>query len=66
MNSEKLLCTKEAAKYLGLSTSKLEKDRLCGRGPDFLQERKGGKVIYPLKALEQYQQSILRNGGCYE
>jgi hypothetical protein len=66
MNLEKQLCTKEAAKYLGFSTSKLEKDRLCGRGPSCYQDRKGGKVLYPIKALDEYKQSIFRIGGRHE
>ena len=50
------LSTKQAAEYLGLSASTLEKWRLQGKGPAW--KRLGAKLVrYPLPELEAF------NGG---
>jgi predicted DNA-binding transcriptional regulator AlpA len=47
------LRTPDAARYLGISPSTLEKMRCAGTGPEF--EGVGGKaVVYSIHALEEY------------
>lgn len=56
MNSEnpdgKRLRTREAADYLGISASNLEKKRLVGDGPAYY--KCGRAVIYDTKDLDEY------------
>lgn len=47
-----LLSTREAAAWLGLSVSTLNKWRCYGTGPDFIKA--GGNVRYSRAALEAY------------
>jgi hypothetical protein len=44
--------TKEAAKYMGVAESTLEKKRVAGTGPEF--EKVGKIVVYSEQALEDY------------
>jgi excisionase family DNA binding protein len=46
------LRTREAAKYLGLSSSTLEKKRLTGDGPPFY--KCGRVVLYATRDLDEY------------
>ena len=46
---------KQAANYLGMSLSWLDKARLNGNGPIFISI--GGRVVYDLKDLEDFLQS---------
>ena len=46
------LNVKEAAAYLGLSTSTLNKMRLTGTGPPYM--KLGRRVLYDLRDLEQW------------
>ena len=53
LNGRRVLRTKAAADYLGLSTSTLEKMRIRGQGPRFL--RLGGRAIgYEIQALDEW------------
>ena len=50
---KRIVRTREAAEYVGLSASTLEKRRLSGDGPRFV--RLGGKAIgYDLKDLDEW------------
>jgi len=46
------LCTKEAAKILGLSKRTLEKHRSYGTGPQF--RKLGGRVVYKIEDLHSW------------
>ncbi len=49
----RILRTPEAAEYLGLSTSTLEKNRVAGEGPRFI--RLGGRAVgYDLRDLDAW------------
>ncbi len=50
--------TKEAAKYLGVSTRTLERWRKIGTGPYFI--RMGHRIVYQLLDLKQWR---LENRG---
>lgn len=53
MAQKRILRTAEAAEYVGLSSSTLEKQRLNGEGPQFI--RLGGRAIgYDLKDLDDW------------
>lgn len=49
------LCAKEAASYLGLSTSTLAKKRMTGEGPPYF--KLGRKVIYDVHVLDGWVNS---------
>ena len=50
---KRILRTPEAADYIGLSPSTLEKQRLTGEGPNFL--RLGGRAVgYDIAALDEW------------
>ncbi len=48
----RLLRTKEAARFLGLSIRTLEKHRTYGTGP--IYRKVGGRVLYALRDLEAW------------
>lgn len=48
----RLLRTKEAARFLGLSIRTLEKHRTYGTGPTY--RKVGGRVLYALRDLEAW------------
>ena len=49
----RVLRTAQAAQYLGLSSSTVEKMRVCGRGPRFL--RLGGRAVgYDIRDLDAW------------
>ena len=51
--TKRILRTTEAAEYVGLSPSTLEKKRLTGDGPEFV--RLGGRAIgYDVAALDAW------------
>ena len=53
MEKPRIVRTPEAAAYLGLSASALEKKRITGDGPEFV--RLGGRAIgYELAALDAW------------
>jgi len=52
------LCTKEAARFLGLSARTLEKHRTYGTGP--LYRKIGGRVVYALADLLAWADSGLK------
>jgi predicted DNA-binding transcriptional regulator AlpA len=53
------LSVKEAAVYLGLSASTLNKTRLTGTGPNFL--KLGRRVLYDLRHLEAWAEKRTRS-----
>jgi predicted DNA-binding transcriptional regulator AlpA len=53
--SPKVLLSKEAAKFVGLSESTLAKLRLNGNGPTYC--KLGRRVVYRLADLEEWLQS---------
>ena len=54
--TKRILRTLEAAQYLGLSPSTLEKKRLTGDGPQFV--RLGGRAVgYDVAALDRWLDS---------
>ena len=50
MHSKKVIATKEAAHYVGLGKSTLDKARLTGRGPRFIKI--GRRVLYHPEDLD--------------
>ena len=59
MVSKKILRTHEAAEYVGLRPSTLEKRRLLGDGPRFV--RLGGRAVgYPVEELDRWLESLHR------
>ncbi len=53
MISQRILRTPEAARYVGLSASTLEKKRLDGTGPPFV--RLGGRAVgYDIAELDKW------------
>jgi len=52
------LCAKEAATYLGLSTSTLAKKRMTGEGP--IYHKLGRKVIYDVRFLDEWMELCAR------
>lgn len=46
------LCTKEAARFLGLSRRTLEKHRTYGTGPRY--SKLGGRVVYSMDDLQEW------------
>lgn len=52
------LCVREAARYLGVSKSLLDKRRLTGSGPEYMKI--GRRVTYDLRDLEAYAASAKR------
>ena len=46
------LCTKEAARFLGLSQRTLEKHRTYGTGPRY--SKLGGRVVYSIDDLQEW------------
>ena len=61
MTPKRILRTAEAAEYVGLSASTLEKKRLIGGGPDFI--RLGGRAVgYDIKDLDEWLEAQ-RTGG---
>lgn len=60
MPKKRTFSTEEAAEFLGVSVSTLETarsraaDRQRYKGPPYLQEAKGGRVVYLLEDLEAY------------
>ncbi|WP_306812059.1 MULTISPECIES: AlpA family transcriptional regulator [unclassified Sphingobium] len=48
----RLLRTKEAARFLGLSIRTLEKHRTYGTGPTY--RKIGGRVLYAVRDLEEW------------
>ncbi len=55
---QKLLTTKQAADYLGMSTSWMEQKRSKGGGPAY--SKIGGKIKYQIESLEEFKQQQLR------
>ena len=55
----KLLSTSEAAQYVGLSRSYLEKKRLTGGGPRYA--KLGTRVVYDLSDLDAWVNARLRS-----
>ena len=51
-STSKLLTTQEAAEYLRIAASTLNKMRLTGGGPEFL--KLGTRVVYDMKDLERW------------
>jgi len=60
MNQERLLSTKEAARFLGMSESFLERDRWEGADIPFIRVGKRS-VRYKLSVLEAYVSSNVRS-----
>src|SRR3546814_17811893 len=54
----RLLRTKEAARFLGLSIRTLEKHRTYGTGPTY--RKVGGRVLYAVRDLEAWSASGTR------
>jgi excisionase family DNA binding protein len=54
----KRLCTKEAAAYVGLSKSTLDKLRVYGGGPSF--SKLGRRVVYDAADLDKWLESNRR------
>ncbi len=55
---QRMLRTPEAARFLSLSPSTLEKHRIFGTGPKFI--KLGGRVVYKLEDLSAWAE----NGVC--
>ena len=55
----RLLRTKEAARFLGLSIRTLEKHRTYGTGPTY--RKVGGRVLYTVRDLEDWSAIGTRN-----
>lgn len=62
-NSRKLLSTRAASVFLGLSASSLEKLRHYGGGPRFVKygRGRGGRVVYDERDLEAWTESRKRS-----
>lgn len=61
--TNRLLTTKEAARYLGVSEAFLERDRWAGARIPFV--RIGSRAVrYELSALEAYVRSQIRRSTC--
>lgn len=59
--ARRILRTREAADYIGLSPSTLEKKRLSGDGPRFV--RLGGRAVgYDLRDLDEWLDAQRRRG----
>ena len=61
---KRILRTPDAASYIGLSSSTLEKKRLTGDGPEFI--RLGGRAVgYDVAALDAWieKQRRTQEGG---
>ncbi len=52
MNASNLIDRIEAASFLKIGTSTLDKKRLYGNGPTFIKV--GKRVLYDIKDLEEY------------
>ncbi|CAI4155202.1 hypothetical protein ALT717_10383 [Alteromonas macleodii] len=56
-SNQRLLTTKQAAEYLGLSYVTLNQWRNRERGPSFIQYEQGGPVRYSTEDLDAYVES---------
>ena len=65
MNAKKILTTKEAANYLGVSAAFLERDRWAGARIPFIKV--GSRAVrYRLSDLDTYLDSKVRNSTSEE
>lgn len=55
------LRTDEAATYLGVSVSLLEKERVAGGGPVYIQARRHGVVRYAMSDLDAWSEGNRRH-----
>ena len=55
MNKKVRMRTKEAANYLAMAKSTLEKKRLTGHGPKFI--KMGRSVVYDVHDLDEWAES---------